>query len=266
MTDLNPISAWKRLLAQPNESRAKTIVVAFLLSAVCAVLVTAATVYLRPHPNAEPRGRRAAWSGSAAVVYPRHGRYRSRRRRQRTDSVIVNLEKGRAAEGLTTQALQDALDDPQNWTQLAPEQDTAGIGARPDIAQIFILRQDDRISLLILPILGSGYNGPIRAMLALRGDMNTIAGLTITDQSETPGLGARIEEAEWQSQFAGKQIADDKGTLRFSVARASANTEYEVDGITGATRTSNAITRMVRFWVGPEGYGPLIDAVRRGEF
>ncbi len=266
MTDLNPISAWQRLLAQPNESRAKTIVVAFLLSAVCAVLVTAATVYLRPiqtqNRAAEEQLRLdrllSSIPGMADIVADAGG--------NALTSVIVDLEKGRAAEGLTTQALQGALDDPQNWTQLAPEQDTAGIGARPDIAQIFILRQDDRISLLILPILGSGYNGPIRAMLALRGDMNTIAGLTITDQSETPGLGARIEEAEWQSQFAGKKIADNKGTLRFSVARASANTEYEVDGITGATRTSNAITRMVRFWVGPKGYGPLIDAVRRGEF
>jgi Na+-transporting NADH:ubiquinone oxidoreductase subunit D len=40
----------------------------------------------------------------------------------------------------------------------------------------------------------------------------------------------------------------------------------EVDGITGATRTSNAMTRMIRFWLGPEGYGPFLDAVRRGEF
>jgi Na+-transporting NADH:ubiquinone oxidoreductase subunit C len=50
------------------------------------------------------------------------------------------------------------------------------------------------------------------------------------------------------------------------VARGPATTEYEVDGITGATRTSNAVTGMVRFWLGPDGYGPLIDAIRRGEF
>ena len=54
--------------------------------------------------------------------------------------------------------------------------------------------------------------------------------------------------------------------MRFAVARGQARTEYEVDGITGATRTSNAITQMVRFWVGPHGYGPLIAAIRRGEF
>ena len=40
----------------------------------------------------------------------------------------------------------------------------------------------------------------------------------------------------------------------------------EVDGITGATRTGNGVTGMVRFWLGPKGYGPLIRAIDRGEF
>ena len=48
MAELNPITLWKRLLAMPNESRAKTLVMAFLVSAVCAVLVSGATVVLRP--------------------------------------------------------------------------------------------------------------------------------------------------------------------------------------------------------------------------
>lgn len=266
MTDLNPFSAWKRLLAQPNESRAKTIVVALLLSVVCSVLVTTATVVLRPiqtqNRAAEEQLRLdqllASIPGMSEIVTEAGG--------SALTSVIVDLTEARAVQRLDSASLQAALDDPGNWSQLAPEQDTAGIGARPDIAQIFLLRDEDRISLLILPILGAGYNGPIRAMLALRGDMVTIAGLTITDQSETPGLGARIEEDAWQAQFAGKQLADEAGRLQFSVARGAARTEYEVDGITGATRTSNAITRMIRFWVGPDGYGPLIDAVRRGEF
>ena len=103
-------------------------------------------------------------------------------------------------------------------------------------------------------------------MLALRGDTNTIAGLTILDQSETPGLGARITETSWQAEFPGTRLRDDTGALRFEVARGSAATDFEVDGITGATRTSNAITRMIRFWAGPDGFGPFLEAVRDGEF
>lgn len=48
MADLNPVTLWKRFLAQPIDSRGKTLVVAFVVSAVCAVLVSGATVILRP--------------------------------------------------------------------------------------------------------------------------------------------------------------------------------------------------------------------------
>lgn len=48
MAEMNPITAWRRLLALPNESRTKTLVIAFLVSAVCALFVSGATVILRP--------------------------------------------------------------------------------------------------------------------------------------------------------------------------------------------------------------------------
>ena len=113
--------------------------------------------------------------------------------------------------------------------------------------------------------------GPIEELLGRSGRFFTPGEFsddlrTVTAQVETPGLGARIEEPAWQASFAGKSLRDDSGTLRFAVARGHATSEYEVDGITGATRTSNAIQRIVRFWMGPDGYGPLLDAIRRGEF
>ena len=39
---------WRRHLSLPNESRTKTVLVAFLVSAICAALVSGATVVLRP--------------------------------------------------------------------------------------------------------------------------------------------------------------------------------------------------------------------------
>lgn len=255
---------WRRFLALPNESRTKTIVVAFLVSAVCAVMVTGATVILRPIQQANRAAEQqmrlesllASIPGISDMIAGEGGAL---------STVVVDLAEGEASD-VTPENLAAALQDPANWTQLSPEEDTAGISARPDLAQVYILRSNGRVSLLVLPVIGAGYNGPIQAMLALRGDMNTIAGLAINSQSETPGLGARIEEQAWLAGFAGKRLADDRGDLRFSVARGPATTDFEVDGITGATRTSNGVTRMIRFWAGPLGYGPLIDAVRRGEF
>lgn len=260
--DWNP---WRRFLALPNESRTKTLGMAFLVAAVCAVLVSGATVLLRPIQSAnraaEEQARIEALvqgiPGMATLLEQSGGTL---------STVVIDLDEGRAAEGVTPETLDAALADQANWTALEPGQDLAGLGQRPDYVQIFLLRDDDRVSLVLLPLTGQGYGGRIDAILALRGDMNTIAGIAITNHSETPGLGGRIEEPAWQASFPGTEIRDVSGDIRFQVARGEASTDYEVDGITGATRTGSAVTRMVRFWLGPEGYGPLIEAIQRGEF
>lgn len=266
MVEMNPLTAWRRLLSLPNESRTKILVMAFMVSAFCTLMVSGATVILRPIQTANQAAEQlarleslvAGIPGMSSLLEQSGGTLRT---------VVIDLARGSAAADVTPETLPAELEDARNWTSLAPSDDLAGLGSRPDYAQIYLLRgAGGDISLAILPISGAGYNGPIDAILALEGDMNTIAGLAITGQSETPGLGARIEEAAWLSQFAGTRLADARGELRFAVARGAAGNQYEVDGITGATRTSNAITRMVRFWLGPQGYGPLIAAIRRNEF
>ena len=261
--DRNP---WRRFLALPNESRTKTILVAFLVSAVSAALVSGATVVLRPiqaaNRAAEEQARIEALvegiPGMGALLAEAGGAL---------STVVVDLASGRAARGVTPATLDAALADPGNWTALDREADLIGLGQRPDFAQVFLLRDaGEEVSLLLLPMSGQGYGGRIDAILALRGDGTTIAGIAITNHAETPGLGARIEESSWQAGFPGTLARDATGEMRFRVARGPASSVHEVDGITGATRTGRGITQMVRFWLGPDGYGPLLDAIARGEF
>lgn len=261
-TERNP---WRRFLALPNESRAKTLIMAFLVSAVCALTVSGATVLLRPIQAANRAAEEQARIASLVQGIP--GMTDLLAQSEGTlSTVVIGLDEGRAARGVTPQTLDTVLSDTTNWTTLPAAADLAGLGQRPDYAQVFLLRDGDDISLLLLPLTGQGYGGRIDAILALRGDMNTIAGLAVTGHSETPGLGARIEEQAWQSQFQGTLLRNESGDLRFSVARGIAATPYQVDGITGATRTGRGVTNMVRFWLGPDGYGPLIRAIERGEF
>jgi Na+-transporting NADH:ubiquinone oxidoreductase subunit C len=256
---------WRRFLAMPNESRPKVLIVAFLVSAVCALLVSGATVILRPIQTANRAAEEQARietlvrgiPGMAALLEEAGGTL---------STVVIDLDTGRAATDVTPATLETALADPANWTALDAGKDLAGLGQRPDIAQVFLLRQGETVSLILLPLAAQGYNGRIEAILALQGDMNTVAGIAVTRHAETPGLGGRIEEAAWQADWPGTEIRDPGGEIRFAVARGTSSTRYEVDGITGATRTSNAVTRMVRFWLGSDGYGPLIDAIKRGEF
>lgn len=265
MADLNPFSAWRRLLALPNESRTKTVVVAFLVSACCALLVSGATVVLRPIQAANRAAEEQARLEALIAGVPGMSELLSQSGGT-LSTVVIDLSQGRAATEVTPATLDSALADTANWTVLDAGDDLAGLVQRPDYAQVYLLRTGEEISLLLLPFSGQGYNGQIDGILALKGDMHTIAGMTITSQSETPGLGGRIEEPAWQASFDGVKTVDDAGEVRFAVAKGPASTEYEVDGITGATRTSSAMTRIIRFWLGDLGYGPLIEAIRRGEF
>ncbi len=266
MADLNPFSWWKGFLALPNESRTKTIVVAFLVAAVCALAVNGATVVLRPIQSANRAHEQQVRLEALISAIPGMKDLIADAGGDALSAVVVNLETGWAAKDVTPATLEAALQDPTNYTQLTPAEDTAGLGARPDFVQIYILRSGEEVSLAILPFSGAGYQGPIQGMIAMHGDMNTIAGLAITDQVETPGLGGRIEEPAWQAQFAGVKVRDANGELRFAVQHGPASNDYEVDGITGATKTSNAMSRIIRFWMGPNGYGKFFDAVQRGEF
>ena len=267
MADLNPVTHWRRLLALPNESRAKTLFMAFIVSTVCALMVSGATVILRPIQTANRAAEQQARLEALISGIPGMSELLAVEGSS-LSTVVVDLDRGAAAEGVTPETLAETLDEAANWTALDAGRDLAGLGQRPDYAQVHFLRDaSGALSLALLPVSGAGYNGPIDAIVALRGDMNTIAGLAITGQSETPGLGGRIEEAAWLGQFRGKLVGGESGgTPRIAVARGAAGSEFEVDGITGATRTSNAVTGMMRFWLGPDGYGPLLDAIRRGEF
>ncbi len=256
---------WRRFLALPNESRTKTIIVAFLVSAACALLVSNATVILRPIQAANRAAEEQARikelvegiPGMATLLEEAGGVL---------STVVIDLRNGRAAKDVMPSSLDTALADPGNWTPLTADEDLAGLGNRPNFAQIFLLRDEEEILLALLPITGQGYGGRIDAILALHGDMNTIAGLAVTHHSETPGLGGRIDERSWQANFPGTQISDENGEIRFRIARGKASSAHEVDGITGATRTGNGVTRMVRFWLGEMGYRKLIRAIERGEF
>jgi Na+-transporting NADH:ubiquinone oxidoreductase subunit C len=53
---------------------------------------------------------------------------------------------------------------------------------------------------------GPGFWGPISMILGVDIKSMTIRGIEIVEQNETPGLGARIEEAEFRGQFRGKRL------------------------------------------------------------
>lgn len=82
-----------------------------------------------------------------------------------------------------------------------------------------------------------GYGGDIQFSLGVRTD-GTVNGMSILSISETAGLGMRAEEV-LKPQFAGKQVE------RFEYTKSGAVSEAQIDAISGATITTNAVTNGV---------------------
>lgn len=70
-----------------------------------------------------------------------------------------------------------------------------------------------------------GYGGQVPAAVAFSPE-GTILGVTMMDNSETPGLGQKVTEAAFSDQFSGRAAAE------FTID--------DIDAITGATISSKA--------------------------
>ncbi len=122
----------------------------------------------------------------------------------------------------------------------------------------FYLRYDEEGELteVSFEISGSGFQGPITGIISLKPDLETIVGLEFLDHQETPGLGARITEEEFLSQFNGKVLKPE-----ILVVTDAGDAENKVDAITGATRTSKAVQGIINGSVSEVRTNMLTDKV-----
>lgn len=99
----------------------------------------------------------------------------------------------------------------------------------------------------IIPLRGSGLWNAIFGYVALKGDLNTIAGIVFGHVGETPGLGAEITKGWFMEQFEDEQVFDGSGNfVGVSVVKGGAgDAENAVDGISGATITADGVENMI---------------------
>lgn len=81
----------------------------------------------------------------------------------------------------------------------------------------------------------------INGVITLDADLETIKGIRIISQEETPGLGARIAEESYLNQYSGKKVSPQL----IMVLRRKATAINEVDAISGASISSQALLDMI---------------------
>jgi Na+-transporting NADH:ubiquinone oxidoreductase subunit C len=114
----------------------------------------------------------------------------------------------------------------------------------------------EAIEAYILPIFGKGLWGPIYGFVALDTDLNTIKGIALDHDKETPGLGARITGDDVLTRYIGKKIFDDAGELlSVSMLKGENNPskaldDHHIDGMSGATITGKGVNDMLIDYMG----------------
>lgn len=257
---------WIGLRSLPLESDLRAVLITLLVCLTCSAAIALTVSFLRPLKDANRAAERQARIQEMVSAIPGLEGILGPLGESRLDVQIIDLESGQVVEDFDPAQFDPyrASRDPEQSAPIPREADIAGLGRRAHFARVYLARDGQRLSLLVLPVEGAGYISTLRGYLALDGDLRTIRGLSFYEHAETPGLGSEIDNAAWLALWPGKRAFDEDGRVRISVIRgrvdpSSPTQRFEVDGISGATRTSDGVSNLLRFWLGPRGFGPYLD-------
>jgi len=269
-----------------RESTRHTFQVALMLCLVCSFVVSLAAVSLRER---QQQNREAARNRNVLMAafpeeltdeasFPEFFRKRGVAGLEEffdrfVELHAINLNSGETVVEIDAATYDQLLAarDPQQSSELdlrtQRRRDVAGIKSREDVGCVYLVRGQEAGSgyeTIVLPIRGYGLWSTLKGFVAI--DARSLAegpasaqvrGLTYYEHKETPGLGGEVDNPGWKAKWPGKRIFDSKWSVKLKVSR-SPRGEHEVDALTGATITSNAVSNMLAFWLGPDGYGPFL--------
>ena len=256
----------------PNnrESIVRTLVVALVMSLVASIFVAGSAVILKPiQLQNRLLDRQRSILSVAGIKVDELSADETRtlfERRIRAD--VVDLDNGEVQsdyDPMTFDALK-AANDPGTSRVLSADQDIALIKRREQYSTVYRLEANDgsgRLEALILPVRGYGLWSTLHGFLAVSPDLNNVVGFGFYQHGETPGLGGEVDNPNWLKLWPGKTLFDANGQpnieiVKGRVIQGNPNSGHQVDGLAGATITSNGVNKLLTFWLGEQGFGPYL--------
>ncbi|WP_252271518.1 Na(+)-translocating NADH-quinone reductase subunit C [Pseudomonas subflava] len=257
-----------------KESTVRTLTVAVLVCLVCSVFVAGAAVALKP-TQAENRllDKQRSILAIAGLGQPgMSGKEVQALFAERIQARVVDLEQGTFSDAhdATTFDPLKAAKDPQTSQALPASEDIASIKRREHHSTVYMVENDGELQTLILPVRGYGLWSTLHGFIAVKGDLNTVVGFGFYQHGETPGLGGEVDNPKWKGLWTGKTLFDEDGELAVEIIKGSVDpqspkAEHQVDGLAGATLTSKGVNNLLHFWLGENGFGPLLANLKKGE-
>lgn len=255
-----------------ERSAAYTVGFAAAVCVACALLVSLAAVGLQPRQQASALQYKhknvLLAAGLVATTEARSVAELQQLFAERVETRLVDLQDGRL---LDVEAAEVAAFDPARArrdpgsSRSAPP-NRAGILRLPQQGLVYLVRENGSVSRLVLAIDGLGMWGGMQGFIALDADARTVQGIAFYEQKETPGLGGEVANPQWQALWKGRLAFDADGQPRLEVIKGPAGPPAEdphrIDGLSGASITSQSVTRIVQFWLSDNGWGRWLRRVR----
>lgn len=257
-------------MSSPN-STAKTFLVAAMLCIVCSSLVSSTATFLK---EAQERNKvldkkrnilmcaglikDGASAGDIEAAF------------EKITPIVVDLETGQEVKDIDpkTYNQRDAVKDPNLSIDIPAEIDKNKIKKRVKASIVYLVKEDNAIEQLILPVHGKGLWSTLYGFLALDKDTKTVKGFAYYEHAETPGLGGEVDNKRWKQQWVNKKVYNDKWEPAIDIVKGAvdpnnANAVYQIDGLAGATITSNGVEDSLRYWLGSHGFLPFLENFRK---
>lgn len=237
----------------------------------CAVLVSSAAVSLKEQQlrnAALDKQRNVLFATGLAQAGESLDADEVQRRFEGIRSVVIDLQTGEHTDIDPTGFDQaKAAKDPATSRE-APS-NRASVQRLPDHALVYEVMDGEQPSVAVVPIEGYGLWSTLYGFLAVGQDGTTIQGITYYQHGETPGLGGEVDNPKWKSLWPGRKIYGESGDPAIRVIKGTAGSPadapHEVDGLTGATITSNGVTQMLGFWLGESGFKNYLRQFQEGQ-
>lgn len=253
-------------MSSNKETFGKTVGFVFIICLVCAALVSISAVGLKPLQQAnkllDKQTKILEASGllekAGSDIIGTYGKF--------VEAKMIELKTGAIIDG-DTDTFDERSDSRDASKSTKPENDSAGLSRRADRAVIYLVKNDaGQLDTIVLPIVGSGLWDLMYGFVGLAPDLNTVRSVVYSDLKETPGLGAEVLNPKWKALWPGKKMYNEQGEVKIQLVKggAKAGDVHGVDALSGATLTSNGVTKTLEFWLGAEGYGPFVTKFKDG--
>lgn len=153
----------------------------------------------------------------------------------------LNETKEKVPEILLGKEAAAKMDAAGETFQITPDTVAVEKDGIKKVYSVFETRHEDgHLVGWVTKVSGQGYADKIELLLGLDPSIETITGLFILDQKETPGLGNKIVEPQWRQQFAEKSTRNP-----LTVVKDGATERNEIDAVTGATISSDSVVSII---------------------